>query len=209
MEQIIAQASIIASAEKMNVLYVGVDNPMTFVFPGVECEDVVPEIVKGKGEIIATKECGKYIAHVEFNNGEPISFTAKINVNGKMRTLLNPVSFRVKLIPNPVAALKGDGFIYSGAKITKEELLQVQSLVSNIRNFDFDIKMQVISYDFSCISEGKIKGCNVKGNQITEEIKNIVRWMRPGARIYIENIKIMLPDGSNRFLETLLLEIKE
>src|SRR5690606_8229667 len=95
----VGERSASVSAEKMNVLYVGVDNPLSITAAGVSSNDLNVS-ASGSGIKISKTGTGKYNATVS-EQGE-----AKITLSGGG---LAPSSytFRTKIIPDPVPTLSG------------------------------------------------------------------------------------------------------
>jgi TonB-dependent SusC/RagA subfamily outer membrane receptor len=81
--------------DKMNVLYIGVDNPITAAAPGVAPEDLVLTVTQGNASI--TGKNGKYNVRVT----TPGQITIGVMKKGENK-LISQSSFRVKRIPDPV-----------------------------------------------------------------------------------------------------------
>src|SRR5690349_12342151 len=93
---------------KMNVLYLGLDNPVIINAPGYSNFSVKVS----DGEIHRGKD--SYLVNVSKIGAASISIFSK---NGK---LIDTRVFRVKRVPDPIATVGG---IYEGGAISKEELL--------------------------------------------------------------------------------------
>ncbi|MCC6383619.1 MAG: gliding motility protein GldM, partial [Bacteroidia bacterium] len=80
-EYIAAKPSTVISADKMNVLYIGVDNPMSISVPGVANENVVATITGGGGSLTKDPKAGggHYMAKVTTQGEATISVTAKMD----------------------------------------------------------------------------------------------------------------------------------
>ena len=97
-EYIVAKPSVTVSADKMNVFYIGVDNPVSISVPGVAEENLKPTITAGT---LTPKGGGKYIVRV--NQGTKAT---KVNVSAEVNGQTKPMGsaeFRVKTVPDPVA----------------------------------------------------------------------------------------------------------
>jgi hypothetical protein len=79
----------------MNVLYIGIDNPITIAVSGYKSEDLIVTMQNGS---ITGKE-GKYIAHV--TNIEQAVIIIETMENGK-KVLLGTQVYRVKRVPDPI-----------------------------------------------------------------------------------------------------------
>lgn len=83
------------AVDKMNVLYIGVDNPITVAVPGIPSDKLL--IQSDQGTINGSN--GKYVIHVT-TPGEAI--IRVLTVRDGRRVLLSSQVFRVKMIPDPV-----------------------------------------------------------------------------------------------------------
>src|SRR5690606_3356593 len=91
------------SAEAMNVLYVGLDNPMSISVPGVTPANTV--VSTGPGITLKKTANGKYIATVSKGTKKStITVSAKMP-DGTTKRMGDPAEFRIKEVPKPVAQL--------------------------------------------------------------------------------------------------------
>lgn len=90
-----ASAPAAIALDKMNVLYIGLDNPITVAAPGVAPEDLVLTVTEGSASI--TGKNGKYNVRVT----TPGQITIGVMKRGDNK-LISQSSFRVKRIPDPV-----------------------------------------------------------------------------------------------------------
>src|SRR5215213_10322480 len=95
----VGQANASIALDKMNVLYIGVDNPVTIAASG-GAEQIQPSIAGGGGSL-AKVGSGKYIARVS-----SITDACRITVNVSGKTA-GAADFRVRTIPDPVATVGG------------------------------------------------------------------------------------------------------
>lgn len=94
-EYMVAKPAAAVSADKMNVFYIGVDNPVTISAAGVSPENLQPSL-SGQGSLSGSK--GKY--NVKVNGGTECT----INVNAKFANgnkNMGSSKFRVKRLPDP------------------------------------------------------------------------------------------------------------
>ena len=197
----VAPPSLTVAPLKMNVFYIGVDNPVSISAAGISKDQIDPVISIGKlkknGDEwtvrIDKKPTGKSIATV--------SATAKID--GKLFTL-GKAEFRVKRVPSPSAEIAGmmDG------QIDKNVLLANSAIIPNQKDFEFDIYFIINSYQFATIMNGDWVQKNVKGNQFTDEVKKIIRNGKRKQKFFFEKIQATGPDGSIRSLNAINLELK-
>lgn len=181
---------------KMNVFYVGVDNPVSIAVSGYEKEDIEVEITNGT----IRGENGRYVVNPKLPGNTHISVFAN-------KELIAKYEFRVKHVPDPVAAV---GKHFSG-NITKEEFLNAGGVKVILSNFDFDISFEVVSFVMSTtvpgsytIIEDLSDGDKFSKAQI-ELISNAVKFQK----IMIEEIEAKGPDGAIRKLSPMVFTIVE
>jgi gliding motility-associated protein GldM len=200
-EYVVARPSLTVSATKMNVFYIGVDNPVSISVPGVPTEKIKPSISIGSLRRDATgKDWIVTVPKEGMGKKTTISVSAG---DGKTSKSMGGVEFRVKRVPDPVPYV---GRVESGG-INRDELL-VSSVIPRMpQDFDFELNFIIQSFNFVSTSSGDIYQRPINGNQFTEEVKKFIRTARRGQKIWIESIVAKGPDG-NRKLATVSLEIK-
>ncbi|MFY7741637.1 MAG: gliding motility protein GldM [Flavobacterium sp.] len=173
------------SADKMNVVYRGVVNPMTISFAGVSDSDVTasaPGLSKGSGP-------GKY-------NMSPGQGTeAVINVTAKLpggKTANSKKVFRIKGIPAPVGTIGGEMY---GAKGQKSRLA-VSQIGAKLPDFDFDVNLTVTGFTFKAPGQAAVI---VSGNRVNSQCEAAMARASRGDAITITDIKVKL-EGSNIML---------
>ena len=197
-EYIAAKPSSVVSADKMNVLYIGVENPMSISVPGVADPNVVPSISGGGATLVRdTKNGGsKYIAKATTQGEATINVTAKLD--GK-NVPMGAFKYRVKRVPDPVAMVNGK----KGGPINKAELAAATSVNSIMENFDFELYFRVTKFRMTLIRKGKDPTeLEAPSNLITPAMKSAIQAAGPGAKVYFEYIKASGPDGTTRSLNS-------
>lgn len=202
-DYIVAPPALIVSPLKMNVLYIGVDNPVGISSPGIPDKSIHPTI--GNGVLKRDAEDKNWIVRIDKMpkgvNKTTISATAKVDNKDQ---LLGSMEFRVKRVPTPTAEIAGQ----SDGQMDKNRLLAAGAIIPNMRDFEFEIYYQVTGYTFGTIVNGDWIPKNVRGNRFTKEITNIIRNGRRKQKFIFENIKAKGPDGSIRSLNPVNLELK-
>jgi len=98
----IAEPSINVSPDKMNVFYIGPDNPVTVSVSGFSAKQIKPALSGGRGSIRSAGKPSKYIVTVQKQGLCYISVQAEI-APGKWKSM-GKKEFRVKRTPPPVAS---------------------------------------------------------------------------------------------------------
>ena len=187
-EYFVAAPSATISATKMNVLYIGVDNPISVGAPGVRSEDLQVSL-NGAGGSIRKTGTGEYIATVKSQGKATIGVSAKIG--GQMKNL-GAMEYRVKTIPRPTVKIGN----LQGGRVSKEELAAQGGFRVTVEGFDFPVTYTVTSYEMSFVTGGDMKApLRGTGNKFTPEMTNQISKLRRGNKINIENIRVKGPDG--------------
>ncbi len=202
-EYIVAPPALTVAPLKMNVFYIGVDNPVSISSPGLPQDKIRPVISTGilkkdpKSNDwivrIDKKPAGKSIATV----------SATAELDGKVLQL-GSSEFRVKRVPDPIAEIAGQ----TGGSIDKNVLLASGAIIPNMEDFNFDLYFIVTSYTFATIINGDFIPKNIRGNQFTPEVVNLIKNGKSKQKFFFENIQSQGPDGTIRALNPVNLELK-
>ncbi len=188
-EFIVANPAVSVSPEKMNVMYLGVDNPVAISAAGIAPGDL--KINCSNGDFKANG-VGKYIFNPLKSGDCFITVMAKVGDKYVQQGV--PIKFRVKKLPTP--APKACGKI--GAQrftITQLQAQSLTSVVADMSGFDFDAKFKIVSYDVAALIKGTYKGeehCNSANMSIAA--KEIIKKVVSGSKVFISNIKAEGPD---------------
>jgi hypothetical protein len=180
---------------KMNVLYVGVDNPVQIAVSGYESSELSPTITNGSIRKVGN---GNYIIKPRRPGNSQLAVWSK-------GVVLEKKHFRVKALPDPIALV---GSLHEG-DVTKVSFLEQTEIVAFMPNFDFDLSFEVISYRMSLTSRsGFSKEFNVMSKKISVDQKDVVEArLSVGAVIIFDEIIAKGPDGSKRTLAPLVFKI--
>ena len=185
-EFIVAKPALTISPTKMNVFYIGVDNPVSISVPGGP-EKVTPVISVGN----IRQEGKDWIVSGLPQNTREATITVNAVFSGKSKTMGSYVA-RLKRVPDPVAKIAGK----SEGVISKSIVLASPFLVPEMQaGFDFDLKYVVISYNFVTDITGDIFEVKVQGNRLTPEIVRMITNAKKNKRLWFENITVKGPDG--------------
>jgi len=195
--------SATAAAEKMNVLYAGLENPVS-VSASVSAEKVSIHVSDGASQ--SKTGPGKYNVTVPENLiGKTITITINADIGGKQQTM-GSNTFRIKRVPDPEPVLGGK---FKGGKISKNELLANPFVFAKMGDdFAYDLRWTVNSYNVTFIIKG-IEDAPIQSNnnQFSEAIKSKINSCSPGTVIYFSDIKISCVAG-NRTLNPITVILK-
>lgn len=195
----VARPSAVVSPDAMNVLYIGVDNPVSISAPGVPLESLK---LNGNGVTLSSRGAGKYIARVS-TPGE-VSLDVSTSIDGKTQKL-GLTKFRVKRIPKPTARVGGR----TGGRISVVQL-RGQSVVSAaLDNFDFDAKFKVTKFNMY-IAKPRVDPIGpyaASGNNLSTQMKNALAGLTSGSMVMIYDIVGIGPDGIAQNLEPITFQV--
>lgn len=191
------QAAI--SADELNVIYVALPNPISVSVGGVDPKNVNVSVTGG-GVSLRMAKPGSYNAIVPVRNGNE----CYINVTAKLpdgRTVsMGSKKFKIRNVPRPVFKAGSVGF--SGPISLSALKVQANGLAA-LDNFVYDgVKYDVLSYRFTCIGRrtNGPKILTVNGPSLAP-IKNFLKILGPGDLIQFDQIKVIGPDKTPKFLD--------
>lgn len=192
------------AADNMNVMYVGVDNPVTASAAGFAPTDIVVN-VSGCGAKLKPNGAGKYI--ITASTTGSCSMTVMARTKDGLKQQGPTKIFRVKAIPQPV--FKWNNLpVLSTLEMSLNQLSSLNSIAITIPGFEFPIKTTVleatiVGYD----RNGALKDAKITSAGFTEEAKNIIKSTGVNKRVYIENIKVNI-NGQNMAVPNVTIKRK-
>ncbi|MCB9183025.1 MAG: gliding motility protein GldM [Flavobacteriales bacterium] len=178
---------LVASPMKMNVLYRGVENPIDLSVPGVPAERIQATISTGR----ITRSGQGWMATGMTDSKAEVYATVTMTDGSTRR--IGPVVFRVKNLPPPSAFLRDKGS--ADSRIPMRELAAADG-ISVKTNTDFGDIWVAKSFTFT-FQRGStapvVHDC--AGKQFSAAIKQVLERVRPGDRIYIDQIRAQLANG--------------
>jgi gliding motility-associated protein GldM len=178
----------VVSPTAMNVLYVGVDNPVKISVPGYASDKVTASgcgISKIKGE--------EYVARPATVGLDKINVT--VNTGDGSKSFAS--EFRVRRIPDPYAYCGTS----KGGTMKAGEFKQVSALTAKNPDFVFDIKYQVTGFEMLYAPKnGSLVSDVSNGATFTKMMEDIKTKAKPGDTIVFPRISVKMPDGTTRQL---------
>jgi hypothetical protein len=191
--------SIVVSPTKMNVLYIGVDNPMKISCAGVQSQDVIASF-EGDGQLTKSPD-GSYVARVKTPGKTKINVSAK--VDGKVQPM-GTEEFRIKRIPDPVPTVGG---VLRGGPESAGKLKVQSGLVPRLENFDFEARFNVVSFKVGYQKGPDYFEESIQGPMFNDKVKSILNGLKPKQIIIFDDIKVVGPDGTPRKIPQLAFKI--
>lgn len=163
------------SADKMNVVYRGLPNPLTISFAGIGDNNVT---ASGPGVSSAGGK-GKY--NLTPGAGTEVTVTA----SGKMtdgKVVSDKKVFRIKNIPAPAGSIGGTPGYQKGAK----SRLEASTIGAMLPDFVYDLNFEVTQFAFKVPGQASIV---VNGNKVDGRCKAALARAKAGDQITVSDIK--------------------
>jgi gliding motility-associated protein GldM len=193
----VGRRSVTVSADKMNVFYIGVDNPVSVVAAGVSSNELR---VSGSGGGLKLKGRGnKYTATVTTPGVSRIS----VSGGGLKATSFE---FRAKRIPDPMAMLGKS----SGGPMGNGEFKAQGGVLAILDGFDFDARCNIQGFNLTYVAKRQdpVPVAN-KGPAYSAQAKRLVQRAKPGDIYYFDNVRARCPgDKAGRKINAMVFTIK-
>ncbi len=198
----VGERSVTVSPTKMNVFYIGVDNPVEVSAAGVSSNNInVSMSGAGEGKIRRGPD-GTFIVNV--GKQTRVGEFAKVNVSAPGISVSK--DFRVKRIPDPVPTLSGK----QGGSMGNGEFRAQGALIPTLEGFDFDARCSIVGFTMirSAKREDPQTALN-KGGKFGQQAGALKTMAKPGDIFVFDNIKCKCPgDVANRTLPSIVYKIQ-
>ncbi|WP_425234565.1 gliding motility protein GldM [Ulvibacterium sp.] len=174
-------AALIA-ADKMNVVYRGVSNPMSISIPGIPNNKVTasaPGLTKRNGS--------SYV----MNPGK--GRTVKIVASGILpdgQRISTPATFRIKDIPRPSGSVSKQ----SGSLKLPRRNLEIATISAMLEDFDFDLNLAVSGFKFKVPGQPTVA---VNGNKLDSRAKSALKRAKRGDAVQIFDINAYITNNKS------------
>jgi gliding motility-associated protein GldM len=191
---IVQKPTATVSADRMNLFYAGIDNPISFSAPGVTSENLRPSV--SAGAQLLRLDNGQWIVRVQ-----PSTSQVKVGINAAMpdgtTKNMGESTFRVRLVPDPMAYI-GDR---NEGRVTKQQLVGAGAVSAEMKDFEFDLNYRIKSFTMLTTRAGFIVTYNATSNAFTNEMRQAINDATRDQRIFFTNIVTLPgPDGIERTL---------
>ena len=172
-QEVKLQSGALVSADKMNVLYRGVENPISASMLGVDNSTVT---LSASGATVSGGR-GKWVVRPGAGNMVNITISGK-QPNGKAVSETFP--FRVKSVPAPQGQIRNQNVVSMPASSIANQVVSCE-----IPDFDFPVSFQVTGFSF------KVPGraaTYVSGNSM-RSVEALTKNLRAGDICYVFGIQ--------------------
>ncbi len=165
-------AALIA-ADKMNVVYRGVANPMSISIPGIPNNKVTASATGLK-----RREGSKYIMNP--GKGRTVTITASGTLPDGQK-VSSRSEFRIKDIPRPSGSLSKQ----TGSLKLPRRNVEIATVGAMLEDFDFDLNLAVSGFKFKVPGQPTV---SVSGNKLNGQAKSALKRAKRGDAVQIFDI---------------------
>ena len=186
----------VVSLTRLDYVYYNIDNPMSVSVPGLMPKDISVNIGEERAFLHRDPDgsnVNDFIVRPKDSTG---TITVHINEkleNGKTRSR-GMLRFRVITIPDPVVWL---GYVRQGDTASLDDLINKSYIQVKAKLEDFNFPLdepEVVSYEINR-SESFSLPIEVQGSKLSQQAKDMLSKARRDETLYVENIKVLMPDG--------------
>jgi gliding motility-associated protein GldM len=204
---VVGEPNVIVSPTAMNIMYMGIPNPIDVSVPGVSPDKLKIRVVNGTFSTEKVKnskgENFKGAWAVKPNAvGQNVQVIVTADINGKP-VQYAPYDFRVKRIPDPVAIFGGK----STGSISRADALAQQGVFAIMPDFDFELNYTVTGFTVFYTDKGMDIEETCTGSNLTAKQKQALNGLTRGKNLMIKDIKAVGPDNKTRDLNAIILKI--
>ena len=198
----VVDPSATVSADLMNMLYAGYNNPISVSVPGVPLTKVQASMTNGTLQPVGP---GKYIARPA-KIGENATITV-ISTNTGRPQQMGQYTFRVRKLPDPTPyiAMKdehGNPTRYKGGGLAKGQLVAADAIGAAIDDGILDIGFRVQSFETVFFDNmGNAVPMASDGAAFSSRQKDTFRKLTRNRRFYVSRVTVVGPDGLTRTLQ--------
>jgi gliding motility-associated protein GldM len=198
----VGERSVSVSPTKMNVFYIGVDNPVEVSAAGVPSNQVNVSMTGSGGGSISRNSDGTF--NVKVTTPTKLGEFARIAVTAP--GLNAGKDFRVKRIPDPVARLSTK----AGGGMSPGEFKAQQGVGAFLDNFDFDAKCNIEGFQLVRVAKrADPEFATNKGARYIDEAQRLIDKATAGDRYFFDNVKARCPgDPAGREINSMVFTIR-
>ena len=198
----VVDPSATVSADLMNMLYAGYNNPISVSVPGVPLNKIQATMTGGTLTPVGP---GKYIARPTAV-GQNATITVTSTNTGRPQQM-GQFTFRVRKLPDPTPFIaikdeQGNPNRFKGGGLSKQSLMGIDGIGAAIDDGILDISFKVVSFEtvfFDNMGNSVLMASN--GAQFSDRQKDIFRKLARNRRFYISRVTAIGPDGIQRTLQ--------
>lgn len=194
-----AQTALAAAPTAMNVLYRGLKNPLKIVAEGCDCDSLIVSISNAEEKNLG--DC-----RWEVLPGRGYACVVSVSrILGPDTVYVGKNEFRVKPIPDPLPYFGGKTFHHH--EMQWRDAAAAQGVIAKMENFEFDLRFNVVSFDFEADTGSGWFSIHAKGPRIPKMAHRALITMKTGGSFRLTNIMAIGPDSTERKLRDIALTV--
>jgi hypothetical protein len=192
--------NVVVTCDKNNVLYIGVDNPISVAAANYLSDQIIVKADPGSIEVFN----GRY----SYRGTEPGSVRITVYKKSNLKEI-GSWSFRLRYIPDPVAKVSAWS---NGNNNARAIILKSQNWIrADLEDFDYDAMFRVDSFTLNVFYRDS---CVIKevfnfGNKFNNEVSETLKTIKNGDIVMFKHIYVIGPDGRRRLISPLVLTITD
>lgn len=170
----------VISADKMNVVYRGVSNPITISIPGI------PD-----NKVSASAAGLKKVSGSKYAMNPGTGRTVVIKASGTLpdgQGVSSTSEFRIKDIPRPSGTVRGE---YGEIKMPRNNL-EISTVGAMLEDFDFDLNLAISGFKFKVPGQPTVE---VRGNKLDSRAKSALKRAGRGEAVQIFDIEAYITNN--------------
>ena len=196
----VVDPSATVSADLMNVLYAGYNNPLSISVPGVPVTKIQASMSGGTLQPVGP---GKYIARPS-TPGQNVTITVTSTNTGRAQQM-GTFTFRVRRLPDPTPYIvvkdESGADRFKGGGLSKAQLTAADGIGAAIDDGILDVPFHVQSFETVFFDNmGNAVPMVSDGARFSARQKETFRKLQRNRRFYISRVTATGPDGSARKL---------
>ena len=196
----VVDPSATVSADLMNVLYAGYNNPLSISVPGVPVTKIQASMSGGTLQPVGP---GKYIARPS-TPGQNVTITVTSTNTGRAQQM-GAFTFRVRRLPDPTPYIvvkdESGADRFKGGGLSKAQLTAADGIGAAIDDGILDVPFHVQSFETVFFDNmGNAVPMVSDGARFSARQKETFRKLQRNRRFYISRVTATGPDGSARKL---------
>ena len=201
----VTRPSAAVAAEKMNVFYAGIPNPVAIAAP------VAPERLRinwGGASATSAGGGGKYEVNCPASLvGRDVTISVSAEISQGRTQNMGSTVFRVKAVPEPNVFVGGN---LTTGKYPKDIILANPFVAARMgSDFNYQLNWQVLSYVVTVVRNG-VEGApiTVNGAQFNDQVRSQIQGASSNTLVEFANIKIRSIAGDRTIQRPIVIRIR-
>jgi len=205
----VGEPNVIVSPTAMNVMYLGIPNPIDVSVPGVSPDKIRLRVVNGTISTERVKNSrgqnfrGNWAVRPTAQGQNVQIIVSSVDASGKTMQYA-PYEFRVKPLPRPEARFANK----NSGSVARNTALAQQGVFAVMPDFDFDLQYDVTGFTVLYSDRmGDLEESSSSSN-LTSRQKDLLGRLTRGKYLTIKDIKAVGPDKRTIDLSPIILKVE-